>query len=383
MSSVLFENKKKQGQCLTQHADDNNWTWDGYRTKNCDVNYDHQKINLTDKGSDEYQVMTRSAEMFISRQHLNWYDQPYDVRHSNATENNNKSHKSNRFIIQGVGKNIDKKGLEAVQNGPFTIGSATYFNYKLDADDKRESDMPEGVVRNFELDANKDSQKWIDHSLYNKCKERGISFDDCVATDLNNCTYDFNKDIFSACPRDYCSKVENVAKSECKSWCVENPGACDDTVIKYCAANPTDTEYCGCINIQKYDPLMKELSKKGTTMLPQCHIDQCVKASAYKTQSLKNTQCPTQQLCLQGVDVSALGASTTELSDFNFDCNLTLNENKPLESKKSRKKTNDEDEDEDEDNKKKPKGLDQQTIIYIGAGVGALVFFLILMILLM
>jgi hypothetical protein len=379
MSGVLITNKLDGERCLTQNGEDNDWNWwDGYKFLSCDQSNSKQKFTFnakkepnpnTNQLEDYYQIQSNGAEMFISRQNLSLHAQPYDVRHSVLGDpNNNRDGKSDRFGIQGVGKNSHKSGVDAVNNGPFTFGSLYYNGYKIDF----EGD----IVRNFEGNASKDSQKWIKYDLYKQCQARGIPFDGCVATELDRCIYDLNKNSFAKCPREYCLNLNNVGKPECKTWCNENPGACDDVVINYCKANPDDTEYCGCINTQKYDALSKSLAKAGSTLLPSCHIEQCVKPSAYKTQNLKNIICPSQQICLQGVDLEATGTAKTELSNFNFECNqqITPAENKSTDSNPKKTKKSEDDDDEEEEFSQ----AQTQQLLMIGIPLVLLIFILLI-----
>lgn len=348
MSNVLITNKLDGERCITQNGGDNDWnTWDGYKFLACDRNNKNQQLSFNDQGG-HFQIQTNGAEMFITRQNLDCCTAaPFDIRHSFAGDsNNNRDGKSDQFIIQGVGKNHGKSGLDAVKNGPFIFGSNYYQSYKVDF----EGD----TLRNFDSNANKESQKWIQYDLYKKCQERGIPFDSCIASDLDNCNYQINKDNYSVCPKEYCQNPGNVNKTECVNWCNQNPGACDDAMIKYCKANPKDTDRCGCINTEKYEKLREKLAAQGTTLIPSCHIKECVNANAYKPQTLKDQRCPDQQICLQGIDLQALGTSQTELKDVNFECNISSEKTETVKNttknKKLEKEDDEEEEEDDEDN---------------------------------
>ena len=319
---------KSNNKCITQDSYDNDWgKWDGYKMIDCDTNNKNQLINLISGKETKYsnsgnpvdtefiKFITNSAEMFISRQNLDISSkEPIDIRHAFVGGDNNSNGKSNRFMIDGVGKNSDKKGIDAVNNGAFEFGSSYYSGYK--------ADLEGDTLRNFKKDVSRDSQKWIRKELKNTCDKHGIPFDDCTFDETKSCKYKDNQGNFSMCPTEYCQNPENVNKTECKTWCNTNPGKCDETVLTYCSLNKDDTSFCGCINTQKYDDLRNKLTEKGITLIPQCHISECVNAEAYKTETLKTTNCPSQQICLQGVDLTDIQGNAS-LTNVNYSCNIT------------------------------------------------------------
>ena len=314
---------KWNNKCITQDGSDNDWgKWDGYKMTTCDSNDKNQLINIGNTIDTEFiKFITNSAEMFISRQGLDiGTREPMDIRHAYIGGDNNSNGKSNKFMIDGVGKNSDRKGIDAVNNGAFEFGSSYYSGYKADL----ESD----TLRNFKKDISRDSQKWIKKELKDVCDKHNIPFDDCTFNETKSCKYQGNKDNFDMCPTEYCQNPNNVNKTECKNWCNVNPGKCDQAVLSYCSLNKNDTTFCGCINTQKYDKLQSKLSEKGIALIPQCHISECVNAEAYKTETLKTTNCPSQQICLQGVDLTNVEGNAT-LTNVNYSCELTKESKEP------------------------------------------------------
>jgi hypothetical protein len=134
---------------------------------------------------------------------------------------------------------------------------------------------------------------------------------------LNYCSE--NPDKCRANLIDYCGKDNNLSSDFCKSFVRANIGPADNIVINYCSRHPEDKDFCGCLNIPNE---IKNLTKSGIGVKPQCNVAQCVSASAYKTQSMLNdTSCPVLNLCEQTLNIN--NATKAVLSNINFSCAQT------------------------------------------------------------
>jgi len=139
----------------------------------------------------------------------------------------------------------------------------------------------------------------------------------------NNMNTDFCKNYCAenkgACKQsklEYCERDNNMTTDICKTFCAENQGTCDLAAIDYCSRNPDDTDFCGCMNIPDN---LKALSKSGLAIKPQCNLQQCIKASAYKTNAMLNDKsCPTLNVCDQKINIGGLDKG--QLSGITFSC---------------------------------------------------------------
>lgn len=130
----------------------------------------------------------------------------------------------------------------------------------------------------------------------------------------------------------YCEN--NMDKNICKQFAFDNIGVADNMVKEYCRKNPGDTDICGCFNIPND---LKVLSSKGIGLKPQCNLEQCVKAGAYKTKAmLQDKTCPTVNICEQKLNIASLDKS--QLEGVSFSCAQDTTEARaPREVKTSEK----------------------------------------------
>lgn len=116
----------------------------------------------------------------------------------------------------------------------------------------------------------------------------------------------------------YCSMDDNIAKKqECKNYCTDNnKGWCDTAIELYCKNNPSDTTLCGCYNIDEYK---KPPYSNIPGIIPECHIPSCTNPTAYKTKAMKETKCPTLDVCSQYIDAEANSVNLTGTVNFSCD----------------------------------------------------------------
>lgn len=119
---------------------------------------------------------------------------------------------------------------------------------------------------------------------------------------------------------DLCNADSNNLKyQQCKDLCLQTPGSCDANVVKYCAANPADTDFCGCYNVSAFNTFKATLDAHHIAWLPECYATQCSSNTAYKNIALANATC-SQQICIQDV---TLGVEQSKLGNVNTSCNLS------------------------------------------------------------
>lgn len=126
------------------------------------------------------------------------------------------------------------------------------------------------------------------------------------------------------------SDPSNLNSQTCKDYCLSNPGACDGNVLRYCAANPTDTDFCGCENTDEYNKFKSHLKANNLAWDPYCFATQCKSSSAYKTASMVHG-CDIQ-VCIQNVD---LDVDSSKLGNVTSTCNLTRSSNTSSDSTSS------------------------------------------------
>jgi hypothetical protein len=90
-----------------------------------------------------------------------------------------------------------------------------------------------------------------------------------------------------------CTKPENMAYPQCREWCKQNPGECDNIATEFCktySANP----FCTCLTspVKKYNPA--------------CVDSECIK-SGYITSSMKALKCPDVVDCQTQLDLKSSG----------------------------------------------------------------------------
>lgn len=86
--------------------------------------------------------------------------------------------------------------------------------------------------------------------------------------------------------REICNNPDNEMTSDCLQWCKENPGECDNSMVKFCSLTENiNNPLCSCINTF-LDVFMDNGDvKKKTKFNPLCVDDKCIK-SGYATQSM-------------------------------------------------------------------------------------------------
>ena len=179
---------------------------------------------------------------------------------------------------------------------------------------------------------------WIAYGLTCDPKYRDQSSSECRPTMLRLCASDTNgisNMSLSKCQTFYNNNngpselTDNVKKYCSTGNNLKDDAFCknlkttwkDDLVKTYCAANPNDKDFCGCYNLQDYADIISALNAKGQTLIPWCHIKTCAaNPTAYKPSTADASKCPSQQICLQGVDVSKVGGSAN-FSNVNLSCN--------------------------------------------------------------
>ena len=121
---------------------------------------------------------------------------------------------------------------------------------------------------------------------------------------------------------EYCSKDENIQTDRCIQFCSENKrSACDTSAKRWCDRHPSDTEFCGCLNTDKFSEIEQKLQENGMSLIPSCHISACTtNPKAYKPVRDRSVTCPDLQLCLQSIDIQGVGGEV-EMTNVNFSCN--------------------------------------------------------------
>ena len=208
----------------------------------------------------------------------------------------------------------NSKGGVGMTGGPFAIHDNYGGNQVV---------MPTTDLSNIGREDNNDARRWwMLYSDVKQCKQGNIGKWDCDASTINNCEYadNYKKD---SCLAKVCSTNSNfLDKTECKSYCVSNPGACDTSASAYCTAHPTDVDFCGC---QNYEKSVQSVSDSATVQQiianPRCFIKSCAGSnSAYIFSTQKNPSCPSLTLCVNDVNVNS-SSSNWEMDKLNLDNN--------------------------------------------------------------
>lgn len=328
-TNFLLANKASGGECIQKikNGRDSD-TWDAFGSRGCNTEELHQKIELIESGG-AFSLKTSDDNYFVvTGQAPGSYGNPNgtsdDVRalwDSDRSGQNNSMQQHGWFGIYGTGKNTGKTGRDALKNGPIKIGS-TYFSSKRFHMEDANGFIGERL-RNFDNNdsgASNDAQTFIHYGLLSECNKRDIPFVDCTKTKLEDCTDSRNSNITN-CPKEYCKKPENVSKPECKTVCDTNPGMCDDAANNYCSVDANKTkEFCNCFGSYPPSDLQKALEGKGHTLRRICNLDSCVNnQSSYKTEAMKGQNCPSLQVCIQGVETGDIGGASN-FSNVNFSC---------------------------------------------------------------
>ena len=310
---VLYN--KATGKCMRKKDDVHNYTWDAFNVVDCNIWDDNQKTNIEYNSDNTVNFKYGKDTLDITRENdtdAAW-SKGLDVR---AREDDlSINGRSPNFLLKGIYTNNKTNSRDVTEYGPFYINN-TYYN-------GRHLDVDGGVVKNIEIDTNKDSQKWINYNLFSKCKDIGISFEQCNKDVFNDCSVPGNKNIFNTCPLQYCQNPDNVNNQECKNYCSANPGQCDSSMTTFCLRSENkDKPECGCINLpDKYKDISQIMYNNGLTFKIGCNVQQCVSNPlAYKPINL-DKNCPNQVVCLQGIDTGNVG-SNIELSNITFKCDI-------------------------------------------------------------
>jgi hypothetical protein len=172
---------------------------------------------------------------------------------------------------------------------------------------------------------------------------------------------------------DYCRNKDTVTNELCKDWCKskDNKDICDEPMQQYCAANTSDTDYCGCFNFDEITTkVMSAASSKGISLKPECNVLKCMQTS-YQTANMQNqTACPSVQLCIQSIDIGK-----TDQADFKgvtFNCDQESTSTTQVSKSGPSKSTGDSssglEQDDAEQESPKILGL-EPTVVYIAGAV--------------
>jgi hypothetical protein len=395
-TNFLLVSKASGGQCLEQVKQGRGSNeWDAYASKDCNTGNANQKIQLIEAGgdfsfktgADNYMVVTGISPSA----HLVW-GETYgkgetsdDVRalwEGDRSGTNGTMQQHGWFKIYGTGKNTGKSGRDALINGPVKIGSSHFHWKRFHMEDV---DNWKGErLRNFDNNDSGDSniaQTFIHYGLLQKCNERGISFDDCTKGKLEDCSDTRNHNI-TVCPKEYCTKPENVSKPECRTICDTQNGLCDAAANDYCSTEPgKSTDFCSCFGPYPPSDIQRQLQANGHTLRRECNLAKCVEGG-YKTQAMRQQTCSPLQICIQGIETGAVGGSS-QFSNITINCNQSNAPVPPPSAANASSNTqaaedaadDDEDDEDDEDGNDKKGGIPP---IYFAIG-GIVVFLLLLM----
>ena len=165
---------------------------------------------------------------------------------------------------------------------------------------------------------------WLTKAEADDCNAYGIPLYQCSPQNRKDCTL-YKNYLRDTCQPSQCPTAKYIGDPTCQAYCTANAGKCDTAVAAYCAANPSDTNFCGCYNVQKYAAIIKLLGDNAQSFIPRCSIQECSSnASAYMTQNMLNTKCSDQNLCLQQLTVTT---ETTQLNDIVQSCSQKSNDN--------------------------------------------------------
>ena len=371
----FYIRSKKTDKCIEKV--NSGWSsWLAFGTKQCE-NKPSQKITFIQRvaGSNDYSMKTEDNYFVVTPKNLVDGQMPDDVR---ALWQNDLggSGKHGYFNIKGIGKNSEKTGIDALVSGPVEIGSSHYTGQRFHVDD-------EGWIRNYTRGDADNSQYFINNELYSTCQQRGISFNDCTKSLLDDCKAPVNQNFITAekCPKEYCSQEKNVSKEECKQVCDTNPGLCDSPATAYCSkAENKDKEFCNCFGEFPETPTSKEAESQGFILRRECNLSSCVNnQKSYKTDDMKKRSCPSLQVCIQGIETGTIGGPSN-FSNVNFTCNQ--NDPLPAATPYNPNMTADEEESQQEsETNKKEKSDSLISPLFVVIGVVVVIFAILIMIL--
>ena len=144
----------------------------------------------------------------------------------------------------------------------------------------------------------------------------------------------------------YCSNKDRTTNDFCKNL---NEPFMDTIAENFCKDNPEDP-FCSCISLnQKQKELKTKLEEQGQTLIPWCNLTDCATNSAsYKPTYARDYNCPSQQICLQGVNIDGIGGNSA-LTNVDFSCNLNTSANINDSDNNDSDSGNDSDNDSDND----------------------------------
>jgi hypothetical protein len=319
--SARIVNKKAQ-ECI-EHVRTHNgdqWAWNAFETRPCDPNKDTQSFvfhgNTNDikahglGGVNEWVTITRANNLEGNK--------PTDVR-SGDWNTSLASRKFRYYTHTG-----DPTDNTIINRGPFKIGSESHREYRLHLEDS--NGIPAEIVRHFENQSSgegNDRQLFLNYNLWKICVDRGINFEDCTKENIENCSLPQNQGIFQNCPKEYCSKEENISKSECRTWCNTNPGACDETAVEFCKKNPDDP-FCACFGEMPNSEYANRLKEKGIVLRRECNYAPCAIGNSYKTRAMLSQTCSPITACITGIDIGSIGGNA-DIKDVTNNCSITQN----------------------------------------------------------
>ncbi len=272
-----------------------------------------------------------------------------------------------RVNESGTFNDLVKYGWGYPDNGEFEYGGAgskcniCWWDWGCECPDKKDwADGKRGKVKRVAYKAPE-----------NKCCETGNQL-----IDGKTCDPKYKDPTSSACRtsmESYCAKDNNITKPRCREalfntdngkliesatkhcevggperneFCMEfcskksKESVCNSAATAYCQRNPTNTDYCGCINTQQHAKILKRLEENGLSTLPHCMLQQCAtNPNAYKP--FGRESCPSQNTCVQGINVDDVGGSTA-LADNTFSCEIDATTTNQITNTSTETNTNNE-----------------------------------------
>jgi hypothetical protein len=321
-TKFMLVSKASGGECLQQIKEGRDGDkWDAYQSRSCNTEEINQQIQLIQSdgsysfktGDDNYMVMTGDS---------NWDD----VRALWESDRSGKYWNGSVFVDQhgwfniiGTGKNGGKTGVDALVNGPIKIQSGwkDYKRFHMEDADGWKGERLRAFT-NADSGPSDEAQTFLHYALWKKCSDRQISLDDCTKTKLQDCSDTRNHNI-TDCPKEYCSKSENVSKEECRTICTTNRGLCDAAAQSYCNTEEgKSTDFCSCFGPFPESTIKTQLENKGYTVRRICNLSKC-STDGYKTRDMLEQACPSLQICIQGVETGQIGGSAA-FKNVDFSC---------------------------------------------------------------
>jgi hypothetical protein len=166
-----------------------------------------------------------------------------------------------------------------------------------------------------------------------KCNGRLVTF----CSDQNNVTSSFcqskvcGTSLLDCYPimAQYCAVGDNIISNACATLRTNRPDLADPLMQAYCARNPTDTNICGCLNLQQYADFIASATQNSINVQPWCNLQTCV-SGAYLPSSMRASgnssqpaPCSTQNICIQSLSVGSIDQS--KLNNVTLSCNQSTN----------------------------------------------------------